>query len=208
MRMIRGSIGLVAVLLTSSAMAQTSKPVAQDEAQFRTIYKEMVETNSSASGGGCTKVGEQVAARMKAAGFPDDQVVLFTPPGHPKEGGLVVLYPGTDPKAKAIMLLAHEDVVEAKREDWTRDPYKLYEENGYFMARGAFDDKAQAAIWADMLIDFKKAGYKPRHTIKMALTCGEEGGQFNGARWLAENKRDLIDAAFALNEGGRGQLDD
>jgi len=107
------------------------------------------------------------------------------------------------------LLLAHLDVVEAKREDWARDPFKLIEENGYFYARGAADDKAMAAIWVDTLVRYKTEGYHPRHTLKMALTCGEEtNGAFNGAEYLAKNKRELIDAAFALNEGAGGELDD
>jgi acetylornithine deacetylase/succinyl-diaminopimelate desuccinylase-like protein len=100
-------------------------------------------------------------------------------------------------------------VVEAKREDWTRDPFTLVEENGYFYARGVADDKAMASIWVDTLIRYKREGYKPKHTLKMALTCGEEtNGAFNGAEYLSKNKRDLIDAAFAVNEGGGGQLDE
>jgi acetylornithine deacetylase/succinyl-diaminopimelate desuccinylase-like protein len=130
-------------------------------------------------------------------------------PEYPKNGGLVAVFPGKDPKAKAILLLAHLDVVEAKREDWTRDPFTLVEEGGYFSARGAMDDKAQAAIWVDSLVRYKTEGFHPKRTIKMALTCGEEGGSpFNGASWLVQNKRDLIDAEFALNEGAGGQLDD
>jgi acetylornithine deacetylase/succinyl-diaminopimelate desuccinylase-like protein len=133
---------------------------------------------------------------------------LIVPEGHPKDGNLVVIYPGRDPKAKAVLMLAHIDVVAAKREDWTRDPFTLVEEDGYFYARGAFDDKAQAAIWTDNLIRFRKEGYKPRRTIKMALTCGEEGGGFvNGAQWLTDHHRDLIDAGIALNEGAGGELD-
>ena len=119
----------------------------------------------------------------------------------------MAVLPGKDPKTKAVMLLAHIDVVEAKREDWTRDPFVLVEEDGYFYGRGAFDDKAQAAIWADLLIRFRQEGYKPRRTLKMALTCGEEGGRFNGAEWLAKNRRELIDAGFGLNEGAGGQRD-
>jgi acetylornithine deacetylase/succinyl-diaminopimelate desuccinylase-like protein len=100
-------------------------------------------------------------------------------------------------------------VVEAKREDWTRDPFTLVEENGYVFGRGTSDDKAQAAIWVDTLSRYKKEGFKPRHTLKMALTCGEEtNGALNGAEWLSKNKRELIDAAFALNEGAGGELDD
>jgi acetylornithine deacetylase/succinyl-diaminopimelate desuccinylase-like protein len=178
------------------------------EAAFRALYKELVETNTTFSAGNCTIAAEQVAARLKAAGFPESSLTVFTPPDHPKDGGLVAIYPGKDPKAKAVLLLAHIDVVEAKREDWVRDPFKLIEEDGYFYARGASDDKAQAAIWADLLIRLKKEGYKPRRTIKMALTCGEEGGgQVNGAMWLSQNKRDLIDAGIALNEGAGGELD-
>ena len=105
-------------------------------------------------------------------------------------------------------MLAHIDVVEAKREDWTRDPFTLVEENGYFYARGASDDKAEAAIWVDTLIRYRTENYRPRRTLKLALTCGEEtAGAFNGAEWLTQNRRDLIDAAFALNEGAAGELD-
>ncbi|MBS0361208.1 MAG: M20/M25/M40 family metallo-hydrolase [Proteobacteria bacterium] len=176
---------------------------------FKALYKELVETNTTASVGSCTLAAQKMAARMKAAGFPDSDLTVFIPQEYPKSGGLVAVYPGTDPKAKAVLLLAHVDVVEAKREDWTRDPFTLVEEGGYFYARGAFDDKAQASIFTDTLIRFKQAGYKPRRTIKLALTCGEEGGgPLNGASWLVKNKRELIDAAFALNEGAGGQLDD
>jgi acetylornithine deacetylase/succinyl-diaminopimelate desuccinylase-like protein len=120
----------------------------------------------------------------------------------------VAVLPGSDPKAKAILLLAHIDVVEAKREDWARDPFTLVEEDGYFYARGVADDKAQAAIWVDTLIRYRTEGYRPKRTIKVALTCGEEtAGALNGAEWLAANARDLIDAEFALNEGAGGEFD-
>ncbi|HEX5378307.1 MAG TPA: M20/M25/M40 family metallo-hydrolase [Phenylobacterium sp.] len=176
--------------------------------RFRGLYKELVETNTTLSAGSCTLAAERMAARLKAAGFPESDLHVFVPPDHPKEGGLVAVLPGKDPKAKAMLLLAHIDVVEAKREDWTRDPFTLVEEGGYFYGRGVSDDKAQAAIWTDTLIRFREEGYKPRRTIKMALTCGEEtSGALNGAGWLADNRRDLIDAEFALNEGGGGELD-
>jgi acetylornithine deacetylase/succinyl-diaminopimelate desuccinylase-like protein len=105
---------------------------AEGEAQFRELYKELVETNTSLSAGSCTLAAERMAARLKAAGFADSELHIFIPPEHPKEGGLVAIYPGRDLKLKAILLLAHLDVVEAKREDWTRDPLKLVEENGNF----------------------------------------------------------------------------
>ena len=133
---------------------------------------------------------------------------VFTAPDHPKEGGLFAVFPGSDSKAKAILLLAHIDVVEAKREDWTRDPFVLVEENGSFYARGAMDDKAEAAIWVDTLVRYAREKFKPRRTIKIALTCGEEtAGAFNGAEWLAKNHRDWIDAEFAINEGAWGEMD-
>ena len=129
-------------------------------------------------------------------------------PDHPKEGGIVAVYPGTSTTLKPILLLAHIDVVAAKRADWVRDPFTLVEEGGYYYARGISDDKMMAATWADTLIRFKQGGYKPARTVKMALTCGEETDTaFNGAQYLANNKRDLIDAAFALNEGGGGDTD-
>ncbi len=178
------------------------------EAAFRDLYRELVETNTSLSAGDCTLAAQRMAARLKTAGMADDAVQIFTAPDHPKEGGLVAIYPGRDPKLKAILLLAHIDVVEAKREDWTRDPFKLVEENGNFYSRGTFDDKAEAAIWVDTLVRFNEEKYRPRRTIKLALTCGEEtAGAFNGAQWLSTNRHDLIDAEFAINEGAFGELD-
>lgn len=122
------------------------------EASFRDLYKELIETNTTLSSGSCTLAAERMAAHLKAAGFPDSDLHPFAAPDHPKEGGLVAIYPGRDPRLKAVLLLAHIDVVEAKREDWTRDPFKLVEENGTFYARGSIDDKAEAAIWVDTLV--------------------------------------------------------
>ncbi len=193
-----------AAMLATAAQAQTLRP---DPQRFHELYKQLVETNTTLSVGSCTLAAEQLAERLKAAGYTDAELTLFSVPEHPKDGGLVAVLPGTDTNAKAILLLAHLDVVEAKREDWTRDPFKLVEENGYFYARGASDDKAMAAIYADTMIRLR-AEKRPRRTVKMALTCGEEtNGAFNGAEWLAANKRELIDAAFALNEGGGGRID-
>jgi acetylornithine deacetylase/succinyl-diaminopimelate desuccinylase-like protein len=203
--MIRFAAALgLSFVLAAPAAAQAPQP---GEAQFRSLYKELVETNTTASAGSCTLAAQRMAARLKAGGLPDGDIHLLIPPGHERAGNLVAVYPGRDAKAKAVLLLAHLDVVEAKREDWARDPFVLREENGYFDARGASDDKAQAAIFTDMLIRFRKEGYKPRRTVKLMLTCGEEGGQFNGARWLASSQRDLIDAGIALNEGAGGELD-
>jgi acetylornithine deacetylase/succinyl-diaminopimelate desuccinylase-like protein len=189
--------------------AAASQPLAPDLAAFRATYQELVETNTTYSAGSCTEAAEKMAARLKAAGYPESDLHLFTAPGHPKEGGLVALLHGSDPAAKAILLLAHIDVVEARRADWTRDPFKLVEENGYLYARGATDDKAMAAVWVDSLIRYRKEGFHPRRDVKMALTCGEEtAGAFNGSEYLVKSQRPWIDAVFALNEGAAGRLDE
>ncbi len=160
-----------------------------------------METNTTLSAGSCTLAAERMAARLRAAGYKDGDIRLFGVPDHPKEGGLVATLDGTDSKAKAILLLAHIDVVEAKREDWSRDPFVLVEEHGYFYGRGSSDDKAQAAIFTDTLIRLKQAGPRLRRPLKLALTCGEETARaFNGAHWLVTEHKDWIDAQFALNE--------
>jgi len=198
------TLGLAALLSTAAAAAP---PAGDDEAAFRATYKELVETNTTLSAGSCTLAAERMAARLRAAGFPERDLHLIVAPGHPKEGNLVAVLPGSNPSAKGILLLAHIDVVEANRADWERDPFTLVEENGFFYARGSSDDKAQAAVWVDMLARMKREGYRPKRTIKMALTCGEEtAGAFNGAEYLAASHRDLIDAEFGLNEGAGGLL--
>lgn len=192
-------------LLPVAASAQALRP---DQQAFFGLYKELIETNTTLSSGSCTQAAAQIGARLKAAGFADGDITYFSVPEHPKDGGIVAVLPGSDKRAKPMLLLGHLDVVEAKRADWIRDPFKLIEEDGYYYARGTVDDKAMAAVWADSLIRFKTSGYKPKRTIKLALTCGEETTfAFNGAQWLAANKRDLIAAEFALNEGGGGRYD-
>jgi acetylornithine deacetylase/succinyl-diaminopimelate desuccinylase-like protein len=119
--------------------------------RFREIYKELVETNTTLSAGDCTRAAKRMAARLRTAGYPDQDLRIFVPDGHPKEGGLLAILHGSDPSAKAILMLAHVDVVEAKRGDWTRDPFTLIEENGYFYARGTNDMKAQAAIFGSII---------------------------------------------------------
>ncbi|QMW22727.1 M20/M25/M40 family metallo-hydrolase [Sandaracinobacteroides saxicola] len=193
----------IAAILAIPALAQDRA----GEPAFRALYKELVETNTTLSAGDCTKAATQVAARLKAAGFADSDLTIFSVPEKPKEGGLVAIFPGTSKTLKPILLLAHIDVVEAKREDWTRDPFTLIEEGGYFYARGVADDKAMAAIFADSLIRWKSAKSRFKRTLKLALTCGEEtNNAFNGAEWLSTNRRQLIDAQYALNEGGGGRL--
>ena len=203
-----------ALLLTAIMVAPLAAPVAAqalrpDQEAFKALYKQLVETNTTLSAGSCTLAAQQLATRLKAAGFKDSDITLFADPAHPKEGGIVAVLHGSDTKAKPILLLGHLDVVEAKRADWTRDPFVMVEENGYYYGRGTFDDKAQAAVWTDTLIRYKQAGKTPKRTLKLALTCGEETtNAFNGADWLAKHRPELIAAEFALNEGGGGRYDD
>jgi acetylornithine deacetylase/succinyl-diaminopimelate desuccinylase-like protein len=206
----RPLLAAVAALLALAGPSRADGPALRpDLVEFRALFKELVETNTTLSSGSCTLAAEKMAARLRAAGLAEADLHPFADPAHPKEGGLVAVYPGRDPKAKAVLLLAHLDVVEARREDWTRDPFTLVEERGRFYARGVADDKGMAAIFVDTLIRYQREGFRPRRTIKLALTCGEEtNGAFNGAEYLAKHERALIDAAFALNEGGGGLLDE
>ena len=163
----------------------------------------MIEINSGFTTGATTPVAEAVAKRLKAAGFPAADI--FVGGASPKKANLVVRYRGTG-RRRPILLLAHTDVVEAKREDWSMDPFTLTEKDGYFYGRGVGDDKAQAAVWIANLIRYKREGFKPDRDIIVALTADEEGGgPYNGVEWLLKNKRELIDAEFALNEGGWGE---
>ncbi len=201
---------LLAVLVAfpASTYAAPADRSGDGEPAFRALFKELIETNTEHSVGSCTQAAQQIEARLKAAGYSDADIHMFAPDSAPKDGGIVATLPGSDAKGKAVLLMAHLDVVEAKREDWTRDPFTLYEESGQFYGRGVADDKGEAAIFADLMIRYKQEGYRPKRTIKLALTCGEETeGVFNGAQWLATTHKDWIDAGLALNEGIFGQLD-
>jgi acetylornithine deacetylase/succinyl-diaminopimelate desuccinylase-like protein len=202
------ALALANPLAVATAQEAPMTPLRPDQTAFLALYKELVETNTTLSAGSCTLAAERMAAHLKAAGFEDKDLTPFAVPDHPKEGGLVAILAGTSKTAKPMLLLGHLDVVEAKRADWTRDPFTLIEENGYFCGRGTSDMKAMDATWVDALMRFKQSGYRPKRTIKLALTCGEETTfAFNGAQWLAQNRPELIAAAFALNEGGGGRTD-
>jgi acetylornithine deacetylase/succinyl-diaminopimelate desuccinylase-like protein len=195
--------------LSGAAMAAAAGS-GDDEAAFRALYKELIEINTTRSVGNCTQAAGAMRERLRAAGYSDDDMQILAPPEAPNDGALIAVLQGTDPAAKPILLLAHIDVVEAKREDWTRDPFKLVEENGWFYARGASDDKSMAAIFTDSMIRYRKEGYRPRRDIKLALTCGEEtagAGLFDSVRWLVKTRPEVLDAAFAINEGATGDLD-
>jgi acetylornithine deacetylase/succinyl-diaminopimelate desuccinylase-like protein len=193
---------LIFFLCAASVGAQTTRPEPEQKLAHE-IYKEFVEIQSGFTTGATTPVAEAAAARLRAAGFPESDI--FVGGANPKKANLVVRYHGTG-APKPILLLAHIDVVEAKREDWSMDPFQLIERDSFFYGRGTGDDKAQAAIWIANLIQYKKEGFKPDRDIIVALTADEEGGgPYNGVAWLLKNHRDLIDSEFALNEGGWGE---
>ena len=206
----KAHLGTFAALLLAGAMPAhaADAPLRPDQTAFRAIYKELIETDTSITTGDCTVLAGKVERMLRAGGYTDAQITRFGVADHPKEGGIVAVLPGADPSLRAILLLGHLDVVTAKRADWVRDPYQLIEEGGYYYGRGTMDMKDMDAVWIDTLIRLKAAAHPPKRTIKMALTCGEEtGGAFNGADYLAQNRHDLIDAEFALNEGGGGETD-
>ena len=194
--------------LTASRQTAASKQARAGETEFRALYKELVEINTTLSAGSCTDAANAMKARLLAAGFQDEEARVVVPDGWPKQGNLIARLPGTDANLKPVLLLAHIDVVEANRADWERDPFTLVEEGGFFYARGSSDDKAMAAVFTDSLIRYRKEGFKPRRDIRLVLTCGEETSDtFHGVEWLLKEYPQLMKAAFALNEGAGGELD-
>ena len=193
------------ICVAASLSAQTMPPPA-DQQLAHDIYKQFIEIKSGYTTGSTTPVAEAAAARLRAAGFPSSDIFLGG--AIPTKQNLVVRLHGTGAH-KPLLLLAHEDVVEAKREDWSPDldPYVFTEKDGYFYGRGTSDDKDQAAVWIANLIRMKREGFVPDRDIIVALTADEEGGgPYSGIQWLIKNHRDLIDAEFALNEGGNGEI--
>jgi len=193
---------LFAILLSLSASGQTTRPDAEKQLAHD-IYKQFIEIHSGYTTGATTPVAEAASSRLKAGEFADTDI--FVGGAILTKANLVVRYHGTG-AAKPILLLAHTDVVEAKREDWSVDPFQFIEKDGFYYGRGTADDKAQAAVWIANLIQYKKEGFKPDRDIIVALTADEEGGgPYNGVEWLLKTHRDLIEAEYALNEGGWGE---
>jgi acetylornithine deacetylase/succinyl-diaminopimelate desuccinylase-like protein len=193
---------LIAGFLVLSVAPSAADPVPPPYQQLtREIYKELVEINTTQSTGDTYAASKAMAARLLAAGFSRADVHTFQ--SAPKRGNLVARLRGTG-KRKPLMLLAHIDVVEAKREDWTTDPFKLVEKDGYFYGRGTADDKYMAAAWVVNMIRWKKEGYKPDRDLILVLETDEEISDRNGLgiTWLLKNHRNLIDAEYAINEGG------
>jgi hypothetical protein len=199
--MLIGAVAAAALLAFDSAppaLAQTL--TAQQQLAFD-IYKELVEINTVTATGDTARAADAMAARLRAAGFSGDDVQVFKPA--PRKGNLVARLRGTGAR-KPILLLAHLDVVEALPTDWSFDPFKLTEKDGYYYGRGTHDDKYMAATFVSNLIRYKQEGFRPDRDIIVALETDEEilDGDAVGIQWLIKNHRDLIDAEFALNEGG------
>jgi acetylornithine deacetylase/succinyl-diaminopimelate desuccinylase-like protein len=198
---------LAIVLLLSLFWSAGPVVSAQDRSSHdrlaRDIYEQLVNINTSPAAG-TTRAAEAMAKRLLDAGFPATDVRVLG--AQPDQHNLVARLRGRGP-ARPVLLLAHLDVVEARKEDWSVDPFVFLEKDGYFYGRGTTDDKAQAAIWIATLIRLKQEGVVPNRDLIVALTADEEGGgPANGVAWLLRNHRDLIDAEYCLNEGGGGQI--
>jgi acetylornithine deacetylase/succinyl-diaminopimelate desuccinylase-like protein len=189
---------LSAALSVPYATAQlddTTKQLSHD------IFKQLVEINTTDSVGSVTAAAEAMAQRFRDAGFPESDIHIAGP--NDRKKNVVVRYHGSD-KHKPVLLIGHLDVVEARREDWTTDPFQFVEKDGYFYGRGTQDMKDGDAVMVTTLLRFKKEGFVPDRDIILALTADEEGGTANGVDWLIKNHRDWIDAEFVLNHDGGG----
>jgi acetylornithine deacetylase/succinyl-diaminopimelate desuccinylase-like protein len=193
---------LCAVLLVPTANAQiddSTKQLAHD------VFKQLIQINTTDSVGNVSSASEAMAKRFRDAGFQETDIHILGP--NDRKKNLVVRLHGSG-KHKPVLLIGHLDVVEARREDWTTDPFQFVEKDGYFYGRGAEDMKSGDAIMTTTLIRFKKEGFVPDRDIILALTADEEGGKSNGVDWLLKNHRDLIDGEFVLNhDGGEVQMD-
>jgi acetylornithine deacetylase/succinyl-diaminopimelate desuccinylase-like protein len=209
---------LVAGLLAVTSLAIQSPRVARaqggaltpEQQTLREIFKELIEINTVDPNGDVTRAAEAMRARLLAAGFAAEDVRVVVPAGNAKKGNLVARYRSPTRTGKPLLLLAHIDVVEARKEDWSDglDPFKFTERDGYYYGRGTMDDKAMAAIFVANLIRFKRENFQPDRDIVVALTTDEETGDFNGVEFLLKEHRALVDAEFGINEGGRGYLKD
>jgi acetylornithine deacetylase/succinyl-diaminopimelate desuccinylase-like protein len=196
-------------LATTGPATQTAvepSQLLQHQALARDLLKELVETDTTDSTGDNTAAAEAMAAHLIAAGFPEEDIRVLAPA--PGKGNLVARYRGRNVGRKPLLLLAHIDVVEADPADWTLPPFEFVEQDGYYYGRGTTDDKDEAAIHVANFIRLRQEGFQPDRDIIIALTADEEGGEHNGVEWLLQNHRDLIDAEYALNEGGGGAIKD
>jgi acetylornithine deacetylase/succinyl-diaminopimelate desuccinylase-like protein len=184
---------LLLSLVTLPSLAQLDP---QTKQLSRDIFQQLIEINTTDSVGSTTVAANAMAKRLLDAGFPKQDVVVMGP--NDRKGNMVARIHGTG-AAKPILFIGHLDVVEALRSDWTTDPFKFLEKDGYYYGRGTQDMKESVAVLVTTFIRLKKSGFKPDRDLILALTADEEGGKSNGVDWLLKNHRDLINAAFVLN---------
>ncbi len=190
---------LISLTLISALAFAASLPAQDNDAAnklARDIYKQLIEINTTDSVGSTTVAAEAMAQRLRDAGYPASDVQVMGP--NPRKGNLVARLRGTGAR-KPLLMICHLDVVEARREDWSMDPFQFVEKDGYFYGRGSGDIKDGDAILMATMIRLKQENFRPNRDIILALTADEEGGASNGVEWLIKNHRDLIDAEFILN---------
>jgi acetylornithine deacetylase/succinyl-diaminopimelate desuccinylase-like protein len=186
-------------MLAGCAVSASAQSDAEVRQQSRAIFKQLIEINTTDSVGNVTTASEAMAQRLRDAGFPEQDVIVAGP--NERKKNLVVRLHGSG-QQKPVLFLAHLDVVEARREDWTTDPFQFVEKDGYFYGRGTVDIKDGAAILITNFIRMKKSGVVPNRDLILALTADEEGGDFNGVEWLLKHHRDWIDSAYCVNLDG------
>jgi acetylornithine deacetylase/succinyl-diaminopimelate desuccinylase-like protein len=183
--------------LVAAPLDEATRKLARD------IFQQLIEINTTDSVGSTTVAARAMAMRLASAGFATGDVEVLGP--NDRKGNLVARYHGTGSAGlKPILIIGHLDVVEARREDWTTDPFQFVEKDGYFYGRGTQDMKVNDAVLVTTFIRLKSEGYQPDRDIILALTADEEGGSSNGVEWLLKNHRELVDAAFALNPDAGG----
>ncbi len=197
---------ICAIWLAMGASLAGAEELTPVESLAKSLFQELIEINTTDSVGDNTKAAQAMANRLLAAGFAAEDIHVIVPAE--RKGNLVARLRSPAPIKRPILLLAHIDVVEANPEDWTVPPFTFLERDGYYYGRGTMDDKAQAAIHVANLIRWKNEGYRPNRDIIIALTADEEGGPTNGVQHLLAEHRDLVDAAFVINEGGGGAIRD
>src|ERR1017187_5374917 len=208
MSRLTAGLALAAVSVASGAQGQTSTPRAPQkfEVLARDILSELIGINSTHARGTMV-AAKAVAARALAAGFPAADVAVLAPNDHPEAGNVVVRLRGRT-SDRPVLYICHLDVVEARREDWTFDPFRLTEHEGWLYGRGTIDMKGQDAAVLASLIRLKQEGVAPAHDIIAAFTADEEaGGALHGVAWLVREHRDLVNAALVVNpDGGEAAL--
>jgi acetylornithine deacetylase/succinyl-diaminopimelate desuccinylase-like protein len=197
-------VALVALVLAAPALSAQSAGRSKWEALARDLLRELVEINTTQSAGNTADAARAMAARLLAAGFPERDVAVIE--HAPRKGNLVARLRGRDPSRKPMLLLSHIDVVEANPDDWTLPPFAFTERDGTFYGRGVADDKDEGAIHLAVIMRMREEGIVPDRDVIVALTADEEGGPANGVQWILENRPELIDAEFAINEGGGGRV--